>query len=43
MLEDLRCAVMDMRRGLMRQLRDRTDMDLPGADIRAEVSRRAAE
>ena len=28
-------------RGAMRLLYDRTDMDIPGADMRAEVTRRA--
>jgi hypothetical protein len=43
MLEGLRCAVMVMRRGLMRRLRDRTDMDTPDGDMGAEISRRVAD
>ena len=43
MSEGLGCAGMGMRRGVMRQLRDRTDTDMSGGDIRAEVSRRVAE
>ena len=39
-LEGLRCAGTGMRRGLMRRLRGRTDMDIPDGDMRAEVSPR---
>ncbi len=41
--EGLRCAGMDMRRGLMHRLRDLTDMDMPDGDMRAVVSRRVAD
>ena len=40
MLEGLRCMGMGMRREVMRRQRGRTDMDIPGGDMRAEVSRR---